>query len=518
MRHHPVQGIDKDAINKWKNEGMLLTANGTLQPVSKIIVNDLDGDVQDDANILESCGLSLEQLTIIAQIFKLPVLSHQESDFQYVKESDETLFRDRVNTLIETTLMYLPMAALLESKRSKKSHIEILKTMLDRFYAIKICYCEKIISFYASQPKSHNAILRDNVFYFKGRWTGAYRNEVASVLGQMCLGISGKALARFSTCFEAKPSIAGLKEDLDRYDIAENKLDECIELIQHYINDKAITLASEQKETNKNVITNNNSPDHLPKTEIIQNEPPPSPINSFKEGDTENDTEQENDTTPPVTPISKQFEMYKSNNKSRENTPPPSSESSEKKARKNVGNFMERLKNADIDEEELLIRGKLGEQDFYNHLLKMVTDEQKSGKFSRILETVEGFEAYDPQNTENCILKLNWPNKIREDYQSLDMELTYKGKVYIFEVKSTKYTNKKFVNISAKEWSMMMATKENHALVCIYNAGSKDPLHAPQVSILWNPSKHIFKNEMRPAGCILQWGYQTKKETAINTR
>lgn len=134
----------------------------------------------------------------------------------------------------------------------------------------------------------------------------------------------------------------------------------------------------------------------------------------------------------------------------------------------------------DGDEGERLETGRKGEAWFYQHLLK-----HTKVKFPRfqITEDDEGFKVKNEKG--QIFLKVDWLNKVREQRQRRDILVTFEGKEYVFEIKTTKG---KVMNafISRAEVEELKAKKENYALVFISDING-----SPIPFIQWNPNRKI---------------------------
>ena len=121
--------------------------------------------------------------------------------------------------------------------------------------------------------------------------------------------------------------------------------------------------------------------------------------------------------------------------------------------------------------------GQQGELRFYQYLQEQT---QKMFPSSQAEETAEGYAVYD--SNHRPIINIIWFNKNGEQRKAMDFQVDYQGQSYIFEVKTTQGQDM-HAFISSSEVKKLDEYKDNYALVFVFGDGN--------IHIRWNPSQKI---------------------------
>lgn len=130
--------------------------------------------------------------------------------------------------------------------------------------------------------------------------------------------------------------------------------------------------------------------------------------------------------------------------------------------------------------------GRWGEELVYRYLEDELRNLKVDFKFE---ETELGFIFF--KDTEQ--IKVTWMNKKQESYSEYDFVIEEGGNYRYIEVKSTPSDTKNLVEISEKEWYLMLEGGENYSIYRVYNAGKKD---SARIEIIKNPSEMIINRKI----------------------
>ncbi|MGC8886386.1 MAG: sacsin N-terminal ATP-binding-like domain-containing protein [Verrucomicrobiia bacterium] len=121
-----------------------------------------------------------------------------------------------------------------------------------------------------------------------------------------------------------------------------------------------------------------------------------------------------------------------------------------------------------LSQEDNINIGKWGEEYAFKCIIKEMSDKYHYDK------PVDNDQVFEIKKDNKVIVEVKWLNKYKESKEPYDIEFNEDGKKYLIEVKSTIDTNKKWFEVSKKQWDLMREKMDEFYIYRVYCAGTKN--------------------------------------------